>query len=475
LLPTDFTTLSSLAPPVLHAEDAANTDAGAGPFSGLYILAFVPTDESVSFRTTAGRFAQVTNSYSPFGAISDTYVCAAQFDDCNNDGSSLKHLVVVPLGGYSAALGPGRVTVSQGTKNASVDFTVVGEPNSISIDTYRSTIMNGVADIEDQFGNLGPDGRLTGPDECPLPTTEAAIQATLSEPDRTVLIARIKDAAGTDVSQAWTAWTGTGESWNSPVVIGAVGQFAAPITPSYDLGVFGIGAPQVLCGTTGTGTVPVLAQLTRAAQPGFSDLFVDPAAGDASAGVNINVIQVVGTPTPTRTSTPTRTPTNTATPTNTSVPTDTPTPTATSTPCPDIDCDGVPDLTDNCPSVYNPGQLNTDAANTAAHRPGADALGDACDPDISGDGYGNVAKVALGKNLILYCPIMRADVDGDGIVTILDLSKAAMKFGQNFVRDTSVGVDTGTQRLNQDADNAISILDLSKMAGVFGQHVAACP
>jgi subtilisin family serine protease len=142
----------------------------------------------------------------------------------------------------------------------------------------------------------------------------------------------------------------------------------------------------------------------------------------------------------------------------------------------DSDCDGALDFTDNCPSTPNPGQENADAGNTALSRAGADTLGDACDPDISGDGYGNVKKAPLGKNLLVYCPIMRADVDGDGVVTILDLSKAAMKFGQTFPpTDPSIGIDTGIQRLNQDADFVISILDLSKQASVFGKPVTLCP
>jgi hypothetical protein len=127
----------------------------------------------------------------------------------------------------------------------------------------------------------------------------------------------------------------------------------------------------------------------------------------------------------------------------------------------------MPNATDNCPFVSNPDQLNTDAANTALNRPGADALGDACDDDISGDGYGNVKKAALGKNLLIYCPIMRADVDGDGAVSILDLAKVAVYFTQS--------VPPAPARYNQDADSVISILDLTRMAEVFTQHVSACP
>jgi parallel beta-helix repeat protein len=142
----------------------------------------------------------------------------------------------------------------------------------------------------------------------------------------------------------------------------------------------------------------------------------------------------------------------------------------------DGDGDGLNDTVDNCPTVYNPSQTNTDGINTVLNRPGQDTLGDACDPDISGDGYGNVAKAALGKNLLLYCSIMRADVDGDGVVSILDLSRAAQKFGQTFPpTNPAVGIDTGIQRLNQDADNVISILDVSRMAQDYTKHVTACP
>ncbi|MBK7948438.1 MAG: thrombospondin type 3 repeat-containing protein [Deltaproteobacteria bacterium] len=48
----------------------------------------------------------------------------------------------------------------------------------------------------------------------------------------------------------------------------------------------------------------------------------------------------------------------------------------------DADFDGVSDATDNCPSVKNPGQKNSDAAT-------GDTLGDACDSDLDGDGFEN--------------------------------------------------------------------------------------
>ena len=137
-----------------------------------------------------------------------------------------------------------------------------------------------------------------------------------------------------------------------------------------------------------------------------------------------------------------------------------------STPGPDTDLDEIIDSADNCPGTYNPDQTNTDAGNAALNRPGADALGDACDGDIVGDGG--------GATLHVYCPIRRADLDGDGVVSILDLSKLAAHFGATDAVPKPPGW-VWNPRYSQDADNVLSILDLSKMASVFGQHVSACP
>src|SRR5207253_2603971 len=91
--------------------------------------------------------------------------------------------------------------------------------------------------------------------------------------------------------------------------------------------------------------------------------------------------------------------------------------------CPgDRDCDQVSDGSDNCPDTPNPGQTNTDGHNSSLGRGGQDTVGDACDENVSGDGYSNEQHAALGKDPAAYCPIMRADVNGDGVVDALDLS-----------------------------------------------------
>jgi hypothetical protein len=135
----------------------------------------------------------------------------------------------------------------------------------------------------------------------------------------------------------------------------------------------------------------------------------------------------------------------------------------------DGDGDGIADAFDNCPLVANSDQLNTDAANTALNRPGADAFGDACDDDIDGDGYTNVQETTppLVENMLLYCDIMRANLDGDHAVTILDMTVLAGHFLDQ--------VPPAPERDKQDADNAITILDLAMMANLFLDNVSACP
>ena len=91
--------------------------------------------------------------------------------------------------------------------------------------------------------------------------------------------------------------------------------------------------------------------------------------------------------------------------------------------------------------------------------------------DSDGDGYPDALEITLGKNPNVYCPVMRADVDGDGVVSILDLRAAAQVFGRS-VPPAPSRYDQGAPSVR---DGSVNILDLSMMGFQFAKHVSSCP
>lgn len=100
-------------------------------------------------------------------------------------------------------------------------------------------------------------------------------------------------------------------------------------------------------------------------------------------------------------------------------------------------------------------------ANTTASEPLANCK------DTDGDGYPDGLETTLGKSPTTYCGIMRADVDGDGQVTIVDLGLLAQDFLQS--------VPPAPPRFDQDGNNSIDIVDIAIAAQFFLQTVSLCP
>jgi len=101
---------------------------------------------------------------------------------------------------------------------------------------------------------------------------------------------------------------------------------------------------------------------------------------------------------------------------------------------PDGDADGIPDIYDNCPSVYNVSQKDSDG----------DGVGDACDnclsvanpsqTDTDGDGVGDACD-----NCPLVSNLSQADGDGDGVGDACDNCPSISNPGQSDVDGDGIG------------------------------------
>ncbi|MHB8377638.1 MAG: S8 family serine peptidase [Dehalococcoidia bacterium] len=100
-------------------------------------------------------------------------------------------------------------------------------------------------------------------------------------------------------------------------------------------------------------------------------------------------------------------------------------------------------------------------ANTTASAPLANCK------DTDGDGYPDGLEISMGQNPNRYCDIMRADVNGDGTVNILDLATEAVHYNEK--------IPPAPPRLDQNGDGSVNILDLAKTAVQYLKDVTLCP
>lgn len=246
--PSDFAAVD-LDGNLVHQKDRHGPSAGQGT---LWVLAFVHDDDAVTFKTNRGYFRPGAGG----DPTDDEWVCDTETEDedCDNDGIAGDGVVVARLrsneGSLTSDPGEGRVTIKQGTDEGSLDFRFVGEPDSVGFLTLENVIQNGVRDL-DGDGELGSEG------ECPLPGDARGFLAANGTAERAIVLAIVRDSDGIPVTNAFVEWSTDDED---------KAVLAAPLTPTIDLGTFGFGAPNIICGTSDPGDVIVKAKIVRVGQ-----------------------------------------------------------------------------------------------------------------------------------------------------------------------------------------------------------------
>ncbi len=131
----------------------------------------------------------------------------------------------------------------------------------------------------------------------------------------------------------------------------------------------------------------------------------------------------------------------------------------------DSDCDGLSNA-DEAAAGTNPLLADTDG----------DGLSDGLEvhtyhtnplvADTDGDGYPDGLEVALGKDPLTYCATMRADLNGDGTVNIVDLAQLSA-----FFLETT---PPAPARDDQNNDGKLNIIDLTMEGSQFLHTIGTC-
>jgi hypothetical protein len=139
----------------------------------------------------------------------------------------------------------------------------------------------------------------------------------------------------------------------------------------------------------------------------------------------------------------------------------------------DVDCDGVPDVSDNCPTVSNPGQEDTDGDGVPGTQPppGATWGGNACDADDDNDGFSDDNELCIGTDPLDACPddpsdaAWPLDINNDGeIHVVTDVLNFRGRIG------ATPYAPNWWQRLDFNCDGLISVVgDVLMYRGRIGE------
>lgn len=241
----------------------------------LFVFAFVNDDAPVLFDTERGKWAASLSRTQICGSDADVIANNADIfdEDCDGDGVEGDGLIVAQwfAGGPPAIeRGANIVRVQQENVVLEATLTIVGEPRKVTLATIETTIQAGIEDLND-------DGDFVEPDECRLPGGTAGFLDALGRPQKTIMISRVTDSDGTNITGGFIEFKTTDP--DTAIV-------ASSLSVSLDLGSFGFGAPNVVCGRDNPGTAHFEGCLITTVVP----LAVDPNAFTDCGKMEIEVV-----------------------------------------------------------------------------------------------------------------------------------------------------------------------------------------
>jgi hypothetical protein len=132
----------------------------------------------------------------------------------------------------------------------------------------------------------------------------------------------------------------------------------------------------------------------------------------------------------------------------------------------DTDCDGLSNTYEQALGT-NPLVADTDGDGLSD---GSEILTYGTDPrlaDTDGDGYGDGAELLLAKDPLTFCATMRADLNGDGTVYIIDLTQLSSVFLHT--------IPPAPARDDQNGDGKLNVIDLTAQSSRFLDGIGGCP
>jgi hypothetical protein len=256
----------------------------------LLVLAFVTSDNPVTFSTDAGTLidrAGVSHGQQWFCETGDAGATPSGDPDCDGLPGTVGDGVVIAKLRVDATTprGTHHLIVTQAGVDQLRDFHVVGIPASISF-----TTLAGKTSIE--TGATAPISPAVdrSPTDCIFGLTDA-LTGLPDRPEKAVVVAKALDSDGNEVVGSLLQWDHPFVATNGSPVFGPLpqGGVALPQVPTIDLGAAGIGFPQVVCGGATPGLLTEDVSLSDALNP-----LEDPSI---HAGYSIDVVPATVHPT----------------------------------------------------------------------------------------------------------------------------------------------------------------------------------